>query len=52
LRLQPGVEDLPGGESRHRHHEVAPSIADKTLDAALVVALAGMAIEVADQGMR
>jgi hypothetical protein len=51
LLLQPSVECLPGGEARHRHHEVAPGIADQPLDAAFVIALAGAAIAVTEQVM-
>ena len=52
LRLEPGVEVLPGGEARQRHHEGAPRPADQPLDGALVVALAGAAVAVADQVVR
>ena len=52
LFLEPGVEVLPGGEARQRHHEGAPRPADQPLDGALVVALAGAAVAVPDQVVR
>ena len=52
LRLEPAVEVLPGGEARQRHHEGAPRPADQPFDGALVVALAGPAVAVADQVVR
>jgi hypothetical protein len=38
--LEPGVESLEALETWQRHHEVAPSVADETLDFTLVIALA------------
>ena len=52
LRLEPGVEVLPGGEARQRNHERPPPPADQPLDGTLVVALAGPAVAVTDQVVR
>src|SRR5712671_5496564 len=52
LLLEPSVEVVPGRKTRQWHHEVAPSPADQTLDAALVVAFTRTAVAVLDQAMR
>lgn len=52
LFLQPQVEGFPGGELRHRHHEVAPGVAHQTFDIPFVIALARTAIASPDQVVR
>src|SRR5258705_8993625 len=52
LLLEPSVEVVPRRKTRQWHHEVAPSPADQTLDAALVVAFTRTAVAVLDQAMR
>ncbi len=52
LLLQPEVERVPGREFRHRHHEVATTIAHQAFDIAFVVTLARAAIPIPDQVMR
>ncbi|CUH39810.1 hypothetical protein JSE7799_02538 [Jannaschia seosinensis] len=52
LLLQMGVERVPGCDPRDRHHEVAAGIADQPFRVALVVALSGPPVAVAEQVMR
>src|SRR3546814_4911186 len=49
LLLQPDVEGLPCRKLRDRHHEVAPGIANKPLDTALVIAFPRTAVTIPDQ---
>lgn len=49
---QTAVQVLKTGNVRHRYHEVAPGIADQTLDLSFVVALAGAAEPILKQVMR
>ena len=52
LLFQVGVELVPRREPRDRHHEVAPALADQTLDGALVITLAGPTVAIRDHVVR